>query len=246
MTLDIYSKEYKKVGTLEAPESVFGVRWNSNLVRQVLDASEANRRQLLAHTKGRGDVRGGGKRPYAQKHTGNSRQSSIRSPLWPGGGTTFGPSNERNFTKKVNRKVKRLAMLAILSKKLKGSEVFIVDDLSLSAPKTKLVAEMVKKFFGKPSSVLFVTSTASGTFVRAAKNLPKTTISPASSLNAYDCALRRFVVIEAAAVAEIARENVTPEMKASAKQAKVKAPVVKKAKVEKAKKPKTPKKTSSK
>lgn len=207
MTLDIFSKEHKKVGTLDAPESVFAVRWNSNLVRQVLDAYEANRRQPVAHTKGRGEVRGGGKKPYAQKHTGNSRQSSTRSPLWPGGGTTFGPSKDRNFTKKVNRKMKRIAMLSIISRKTKENEVFVVDSLSLKEPKTKLVAGIVKAFFEKPSSVLFVTSSGNRSFFRAAKNLPKTTIADATSLNAHECALRRFILIEQSAIAEILRDG---------------------------------------
>lgn len=223
MTLDVYSKEHKKVGTLEAPESVFGVAWNANLVRQALDAYESNRRKPLAHTKGRGDVSGGGKRPYAQKHTGNARHSSIRSPLWPGGGTTFGPSNERNFTKKINRKAKRLAMLAVLSKKAKANEVFVIDDLALKEPKTKLAAAIVRAFFDKPESVLFIPSAANRIFVRAAKNLPKTTITDAASVSVYDVALRKYIIVEQSAISEIAREGAVAPAGVSAKKEK-KAP----------------------
>jgi len=233
MTFDVYSKEHKKVGTLEAPESVFGVAWNANLVRQALDAYESNRRKPLAHTKGRGDVSGGGKRPYAQKHTGNARHSSIRSPLWPGGGTTFGPSNERNFTKKINRKAKRLAMLAVLSKKAKANEVFVIDDLALKEPKTKLAAAIVRAFFDKPESVLFIPSAANRLFVRAAKNLPKTTIADAVSINAYDVALRKYIIVEQSAISEIAREGsaVSGEVKAEKVRKEKKAPRAAKAKV---------------
>ena len=205
MTLDVFSKDRKKVGTVEVPVGLFGARWNANLVRQVLDAYGANRRKPTAHVKGRGDVRGGGKKPYPQKHTGKSRQSSIRSPIWIGGGTTHGPSKDRNFVKKVNRRMRLAALAAVLTKKAKEGEVFVVDDLGLKEPKTKFAAAIVKAFFEKPAGVLFVPSSTNRSFSRAARNLPKTTTVEAREMNVYDAALRRYVLIERAAIDELAK-----------------------------------------
>src|SRR5438105_1748720 len=114
---DLYNQENKKVGTVELPDKFFGVKWNPTLVHQALVAEMANARQPLAHAKGRGDVRGGGKKPYMQKHTGRARAGSTRSPIWKGGGVTHGPLKEKVYSKKINTKMKRLALYSILSKK---------------------------------------------------------------------------------------------------------------------------------
>lgn len=203
MITDLYDKESNKVGTVELPESIFSRKWNPDLVNQVIAAQLSNRRQPLAHTKGRGEVSGGGKKPWKQKHTGRSRQGSTRSPLWKGGGVTFGPTNERNFSKKINKKMREVALSSILSKKFKDGEVKIVDDLSLKAYKTKLASAVVRKIAGEKTSVLFVPSREHSMFSRAGKNIPKVSTLTAQNLNVYECALHKFVIFEKDAIKEI-------------------------------------------
>src|SRR3972149_5550000 len=133
----LYNQEGKEVGKLELPEYVFNLPWNADLVHQVSVSMMANIRMPLAHAKTRGEVRGGGKKPWRQKGTGRARHGSSRSPIWVGGGVTHGPRNDKIFDKKVNKKMKAKALYTILSAKYKKGEVLFVDDLSLRAIKTK-------------------------------------------------------------------------------------------------------------
>jgi large subunit ribosomal protein L4 len=137
MKITIYTKEGKEKGAIEAPESIFGLKWNSDLVQQVVMSMESSARTPVAHTKDRSDVRGGGRKPWQQKGTGRSRHGSKRSPIWKGGGVTFGPSNERNFDRKINKKMKAKALFTILSKKAQNNEVIFVDSISFNESKTK-------------------------------------------------------------------------------------------------------------
>ncbi len=203
MTTDLYNQKNEKVGTVELPDAVFGAKWNPTLVQQVTVSQLANRRKPTAHAKDRSEVRGGGKKPWAQKHTGRARHGSSRSPLWKGGGVTHGPRNECSFEKKIPVSMRRAALSALLSKKLSDREVKVIDTLALSAPKTKEAAAIVKAFFGKPTSVLFVPGMRTVGFLRAARNLPKTGMLHAASLNVYDCLIHHFVVLEKSAIAEL-------------------------------------------
>lgn len=137
MKINIYTKEGKEKGSIEAPESIFGLKWNSNLVQQVVTSMESSARTAVAHTKDRSDVRGGGKKPWQQKGTGRARHGSRRSPIWKGGGVTFGPRNEVNRERKVNKKMKAKALFTILSKKALNNEIIFVDSISFAEPKTK-------------------------------------------------------------------------------------------------------------
>ena len=103
MKTELYNQNAEVIGEAELPDRIFGVKMNPDLVHQVLVAQMANSRQVIAHTKGRGEVRGGGKKPWRQKGTGRARHASIRSPIWKGGGVAFGPTKERNFEKKRNK-----------------------------------------------------------------------------------------------------------------------------------------------
>ena len=116
MKINIYNLKKEKAGEIELSDRIFGVKWNADLVHQALNTQLANRRQPWAHAKDRAEVSGGGKKPWKQKGTGRARHGSIRSPLWIGGGATFGPSKERNFAKKINIKMKRLAIFSVLSR----------------------------------------------------------------------------------------------------------------------------------
>lgn len=139
----VYNTKGTASGKLELPATVFGLPWNADLVHQVVTSMESTKRTPVAHTKGRGDVSGGGKKPWQQKGTGRARHGSIRSPIWVGGGVTHGPTNEKDFYRKVNKKMKAKALYTILSRKLKQGEILFVNDLSLKAPKTKEAREVL-------------------------------------------------------------------------------------------------------
>ena len=137
MEAKIYNQTGKEAGSIALPEHVFGVNWNADLVHQVVVSSLSNVRHAIAHTKTRGEVRGGGKKPWKQKGTGRARHGSSRSPIWVCGGVAHGPRNDKNFDRKVNRKMKTKALYTILSKKFRDGEVLFVDTLALADAKAK-------------------------------------------------------------------------------------------------------------
>ncbi len=137
METSIYSLEGKETGKVKLPEEIFGLTWNGDLVHQVITSMKTNARTNLAHTKDRSDVRGGGKKPWAQKGTGRARHGSSRSPIWRGGGVTHGPRNEKNYDRKVNKKMRTKALNTILSQKLRDGEIIFIDSLdSIKEAKT--------------------------------------------------------------------------------------------------------------
>ncbi|MEX0916987.1 MAG: 50S ribosomal protein L4 [Candidatus Paceibacterota bacterium] len=133
----VYNREGKEAGKVMLPENLFNLPWNADLVHQVVTAQQANQRTHVAHTKDRSEVSGGGRKPWRQKGTGRARHGSRRSPIWTGGGVTFGPRNTRVFEKGVNKKMQRKAFFTVLSQKAKDGEVLFVDDLGLANPKAK-------------------------------------------------------------------------------------------------------------
>ncbi len=137
MSIKIYTTEGKEKDIIELPKEIFALKWNADLVHQVVTSMESTARPNIAHTKGRGEVRGGGKKPWRQKGTGRARHGSRRSPIWKGGGVTFGPSNEKNYDRKINKKMKTKALFTILSKKMKDNEIIFVDQIKFELPKTK-------------------------------------------------------------------------------------------------------------
>jgi len=136
MKTPIYNIEGKEINKIDLPSQIFELPWNADLVHQVVTTMATNARQPIAHTKNRGEVRGGGRKPWKQKGTGRARHGSRRSPIWIGGGVTFGPRNEKDYSRKLNKKMKAKALAIILSQKLKDNEIIFVDSLNLSAPKT--------------------------------------------------------------------------------------------------------------
>lgn len=133
----VYSKDGKEVSTIALPENVFGVAWNDDLVHQVVVSMQGNARAGTANAKGRGDVRGGGKKPWKQKGTGRARHGSSRSPIWVGGGVAHGPKKEKDFSRKVNKNAKAKALACVLSQKFRDGEVLFVDSFGLTEPKAK-------------------------------------------------------------------------------------------------------------
>lgn len=133
----IYNQKGEESGKIKLPETIFGLPKNDDLVHQVVVSMQSNMRTPVAHTKGRGDVRGGGKKPWQQKGTGRARHGSIRSPLWRGGGVTHGPIKEKNYEKKINKKMKIKALYTVLSQKMRDNEILFVDNFSFAKPKTR-------------------------------------------------------------------------------------------------------------
>lgn len=136
MKKEIYDIKGSKAGDVEL-SSVFETELNNDLIHQVVVSMMSNKRMNTAHSKDRSEVRGGGKKPWKQKGTGRARHGSRRSPIWIGGGVTFGPRNERNYDKKINKKMKNNAFFQILAQKMRDGEVLFIDSLNFETPKTK-------------------------------------------------------------------------------------------------------------
>lgn len=145
----VYNLKGENVGKVNLIPEIFEVPDNDNLVHQISVAQMANSRCAIANTKDRSEMRGGGKKPWAQKGTGRARHGSIRSPLWRGGGVTFGPTSERNFSKKVNKKMKNKALNIVLSGKVRDNELIVLESFKLESLKTKIVAEAMKNLKAK-------------------------------------------------------------------------------------------------
>ena len=141
----IYSADASVKGKIKLPEEVFGLNWNADLVHQVVIGMQANARQPIANVKDRAQVRGGGKKPWAQKGTGRARHGSSRSPIWRGGGITHGPMKERDFSQKINKKMRVKALYTVLSKKFADGQVLFVSDISIAEAKTKTARAMLTK-----------------------------------------------------------------------------------------------------
>jgi len=208
MKADIYNLNNEVVGTMELPAAVFGTKWSPLVVQQVLEAQIANARQPLAHVKDRSEVRGGGKKPWRQKGTGRARHGSTRSPIWVGGGKAHGPRNDKDYSQKVNKKMKRVALFAVLSRKAKDGELKVFDTLVVDAPKTKNVAAVLKKALSpkkgeKRFDVLLVSDNANKNLFRATSNLQKTKTIEAGSLNVYDIMNHKNLFIDKSALETI-------------------------------------------
>ncbi len=137
MEATIFSQTGKSTGKISLPESVFGVPWNADLVHEIVRLMNSNSRNNIAHTKTRGEVRGGGRKPWKQKGTGRARHGSTRSPIWVGGGIAHGPRKDKNYDRKINKKAKTKALFSILSKKFKEGEILFIDEMNIATPKTK-------------------------------------------------------------------------------------------------------------
>ena len=200
MKVPIYNIEGKETSTIVLPKEIFQVDLNHDLVYQVSLAQESNIRTRIAHTKDRSEVRGGGKKPWRQKGTGRARHGSRRSPIWKGGGVTFGPRNERNFKKKINKKIKRKALFMILSEKLKQDLLFFFDKISLKENKTKEIAGLIKKWKDNikllnKGKILIVLSDQDKKFVLAVRNLPGVEAVQAKDLNALHLLKFKYLII---------------------------------------------------
>ena len=136
MEAPLYNQSGKSAGKITLSKEIFGAPWNADLVHEVVRLMNSNSRHAIANTKMRGEVRGGGKKPWKQKGTGRARHGSSRSPIWVGGGVTHGPRADKNFSRKINKKARSAAFYSILSRKFKDGEILFLDTMNIAAPKS--------------------------------------------------------------------------------------------------------------
>lgn len=201
MKVDVFNISAKKVGTMELSDAVFAQEYNEPLVHQVVVAQMANKRQGNKSTLTRSEVRGGGIKPWRQKGTGRARQGSIRSPQWTGGGVVFAPK-QRDFSQKINKRMKFAATVSALSAKVADGDFIVLDELKLKEAKTKLMAAILKNF-GIESKVLLVVSENDENILRASANIANLTVINADLVNVYDLAANAKCVATKAAVEKL-------------------------------------------
>jgi len=195
MLAKVYNQRGEEVGNTRLPKEVFGVKMNSDLVYQVAVSQMANRRQVIAHAKDRAEVRGGGAKPWRQKGTGRARHGSIRSPIWAGGGVTFGPTKERNFQRNIPKKMKRKALLMVLSQKAKDDALIILEKLQISGLKTKEVSKILEKLPCSKKSCLIGLPQYDRNIMLAARNIPETSVMEVRNLNVLDLLSAKYLLI---------------------------------------------------
>ena len=194
METKLFNQSGEEIGKVELPDRIFNVKVNPDLVHQVVLAQTANERKPLAHAKGRGEVRGGGKKPWRQKGTGRARHGSIRSPIWKGGGVTHGPLKEKDYSKKINKKSRQKALFMALSSKVRDGELKVVDSLELTEAKTKTMKGILERIAGK-GSVLLVQPDSNQKLVKASRNLPFAKTARADSLNVKDVLEKKLLIL---------------------------------------------------
>ena len=200
MKVPLYNQEGKESGQALLPKEIFDVKFNSDLVHQVAVSQAANRRRVIAHTKGRGDVRGGGKKPWRQKGTGRARHGSRRSPIWKGGGVTFGPTKERVFKKDIPKKMRRKALFMVLGAKVKDKELLLIDQLDVKTPKAKFMEQILKKLPCKDSTVLIALPAYDKNAILAARNLTGAETIQAKDLNVLDLLSFKYLLVPKEAI----------------------------------------------
>ena len=184
-TVDVYNLKGEKVGTIELSENVFNIEPNLDVMWRYVDMQLSNRRAGTASTKTRGEVSGGGRKPWPQKHTGRARHGSIRSPIWRHGGVAHGPK-PRDWSKKLNKKMKRLALRSALSVKYREGKLLVLDDITFDVPKTKRMKEVLSNLKLSDSKVLFVLPWKREEYMNvrlAGRNLPNVKVIIADNPN---------------------------------------------------------------
>jgi len=200
MLVDTYNQKGEKVGQTRLPAEVFDVKVNLDLVHQVATSQAGNRRLVIAHTKGRGDVSGGGKKPWRQKGTGRARHGSIRSPIWVGGGVSFGPTNQRNFSRTIPKRMRRKALMMVLSGKVKDNSLILMESLSIEKPKTKLMAEVLEKLPGAGKNSIIVLPLMDKNLILAGRNIVNSKVVQAKDLNVLDLLSFKYLILPKEAI----------------------------------------------
>lgn len=204
----LYNQQGEKTGEIQLPENIFDVPMNFDLLHQAVRYYRNLQRRAIAKTKDRAEVRGGGKKPWKQKGTGRARHGSIRSPIWRGGGVTFGPNPEKKYLLKIPKRMRRKALNIVLSQKLKDGEIVFLDKIDVSAPKTKLAADFlcnlskIKKDIEKKKTMI-VLHKKNENILKSTKNIACLSVIIADSSNTYSFLKNKYLVIEEDAVKEI-------------------------------------------
>jgi large subunit ribosomal protein L4 len=194
MKVKIYNLEGKESGEMTLSDSVFGLKMNDDLVHQVYVAVSANKRQVLSHTKNRGERAGSGIKPWKQKGTGRARVGSVRSPIWRKGGIVFGPTKAKNFKKNINKKMKEKAVKIVLSGKLSAGEIMVIDKLELKEKKTKEFARIFKNLKIKGSALISF-SDAERDLKLFSRNMKKVENILTSQINVFDMLNHKNLII---------------------------------------------------
>ncbi|MBU6310678.1 50S ribosomal protein L4 [Patescibacteria group bacterium] len=205
MKTPIYNAQGAEVGSIDLPDTVFGAKRNSAVLHQVVTAMMANARTTIAHTKGRAEVRGGGKKPWAQKGTGRARHGSIRSPIWRGGGIAHGPNKERVFEQKVNKKMRAVALKTALSDKVRESRLMLLDTLQMKAPKTKDARSLLTALGKAPgfsevatrrkNAVLIAVPERSDAVAKSFRNMKQVMVEEIRNINPVEILKYRYLLI---------------------------------------------------
>ena len=205
MKSKLYNQKAEETGKIDLPESVFNLPWNSDLVHQVVTAMQANIRSPWAHTKTRGEVSGGGRKPWRQKGLGKARHGSIRSPIWVGGGIAHGPRKDKDYSVKINAKAKKKAFFTVLSQKLRDNEILFLDKMDFSKPKTKEAVEVISslsKIGGfekmknkKKNKAILALEKKEPNVSKSFRNIPGMEIYQSRNLNILDILKFKYLLI---------------------------------------------------
>jgi len=195
MKVDTYNQNGEKIGQTLLPKEVFEIPMNHDLVHQVAVSQAANRRRIIASTKDRSEVRGGGKKPWRQKGTGRARHGSITSPIWRHGGVTFGPNTDTIFKKNIAKKMRRKALFMVLTAKAQKELLIVLDDLKIEKPKTKLMNDILEKLPGKGSTRLVILPEKDESIIKSTRNIPKTSIELAKNINVLQLLSFKYLVL---------------------------------------------------
>ena len=215
-SVDLYTKAGKTNGTVELDDDLFDAQVNVPAMHQVVVAQLAAARSGTSKVKSRGEVRGGGKKPWRQKGTGRARQGSIRSPQWSGGGIAHGPSGEQKYTKRVRKRLKRVALRSALSDRARSGDVRVISDLDFDAPKTKDAIAFLDALELGGRRVLLVLASREDIVSRSFRNLDRVHILTVDQLNTYDVLVSDVVVFQQGALEHIGkgtREGLEPKVK---------------------------------
>ena len=196
----VYNIEGKEVGTMELNDAVFGVEVNEHLVHMAVVNQLANNRQGTQSAKTRSEVSGGGRKPWRQKGTGHARQGSTRAPQWPGGGIVFAPK-PRDYSFKMNKKEKKIALLSALTSKVADNKIVVLDEFKLDEIKTKKFAEVMNNL--KVSKALVVLEGENKNVVLSGRNIPTVKVSATNEINTYDVLKYETLVVTKAAVEKL-------------------------------------------
>ncbi len=194
MKSKIYNQKGVEAGTIDLPESVFGLPWNADLVHQVVTSIQGNMRNAWAHTKNRGDVSGGGKKPWQQKGTGRARHGSTRSPIWVGGGVTHGPRKDKDYSRKINKKMKAKALYTIMSRKFRDGELIFVENLNIPMPKTKDAKAVLSSLSIKKSAYIAL-SGKDANVKKSFNNFNNMMVDDVRNLNPLDVLNYKYLLI---------------------------------------------------